>query len=246
MSGNDESESYAPVVRVAFGWRAREVERQATVPVEFPDDDMSAEVLENKPAALAYADPQHAFTLPSGRFLAIDQAAGRVYGATTTPHLDALTPDAAVALADSVVRTLAAAGWTRVAGEGRGASAVAAAARYASDGQGRFGVSNVGTWRVPRPATLWAALPPNAPARPGLWDGVEVYVTVRPVRATAPGGGPKFILEVKLSDPLLNSALSAMSEARRARFHGDMQTLRSWDAQPTEALAPAPSSQPTR
>ena len=190
--------SAAPVVRVAFGWRAREVEWQSTARVAFPDDDVSSEILENEPAALAYAEPAHAFALPPGRFLRVDHAAGRMYSATTTPHLDALTPAAAVSLADSVARLLGGAGWASVPGEGLGGTAaVAAAVRYASDGQGGFGVSHMGTYRVPRPAAPWAGLPPNGPPRVREWDGAEATITLRPVRS-AVAGSARLILQVQL------------------------------------------------
>lgn len=233
------SESSAPIVRVAFGWRAREVERQSTAHVTFSDQDVGAVVVEDTPAALAYAEPQHAFALPPGRFLRVNQAAGRVYDASATPHLTALTPNAAVALADSVAHLLARAGWARVPGEGRGTAAVSDAVGYARDGEGGVGVAHVGTWRVPRPAAAWAARPADAPPRPRRWDGVAAIVTVHPVRAVTGNETPSLILEVQITDDLLGSALFAMSEARRARHAGDMQTLRSWDDQPTEPVASA-------
>ena len=240
VTDNLHTSASAPLVRVAFGWRAREVERQSTARVAFPDDDISAEILENEPVALAYVEPAHPFTLPPGRFLRVNQAAGRVYDVTVTPHLAALAPADATALADSVVRTLEHAGWARVPDEGRGvAAAVADAARYGSDGKGGFGVSHVGTWRVPRPQEPWAARPPDAPPRVREWDGVQALVTVRPVRSRAGADSVRLILEVKLTDQLLSLAFQAQADARRARYGGEMQTLRSWDAQPDEPI-PAP------
>ena len=238
MANRVQTSVSPPVVRVAFGWRAREVERQSTAPVTFPDDDVSADILENEPVALAYAEPAHAFTLPPGRFLRVDQTAGRVYDATATPHLAALTPAEAVALADSVAHLFQHAGWAPVPSAGRGsATAVADAVRYGTGGKGGFGVADVGTWRVPRPAAVWAARPADAPARPNYWDGVEGRISVRPLRAGVTAAGVKLIVQVKLVDVSLSSALFAMSEARRGRHGGEMQTLRSWDAQPAEPMA---------
>lgn len=229
--------SDAPVVRVAFGWSAHEVERASTASVGFSDQDVGSVLVEHTPTALSYAEPAHAFTLPPGRFLRVNQAAGRVYDASATPHLEALTREAAVALADSVTRLLEYAGWARVPGEGRGPAAVADAERYARDGAGGVGVAQVGAWRIPRPAAAWAARPRDAPPRPGRWDGVTAVITVHPVRAVTGSEPVTLILEVQLSDDLLGSALFAMTEARRARLGGDMQTLRSWVSQPAEPIA---------
>lgn len=220
--------------------RAREVERQSSPGVQtFDDDDRGVIILEATPSSLAYADPSHAFALPPGRFLRLDQAAGRVYDATATPHLEALTAAAAVALADSVGRLLDGAGWQRVPGSGTGADAVREAARFAASGNGGFGVTEVGTWRVPRAAAAWAALPPGTRPRPTVWNGVEVAVTVRPVGAVTSPSEARFILQVAVSDRTLGGELNAMVAARRQR-RGSMGTLSDWDAHPDEPLPRAP------
>lgn len=243
MNGSEHSS--APTVRVALGWRARDVERESTAHVIFADQDESTVILENDPAALVYADPQHAFVLPAGRFVRVDQVAGRVYAASATPHLDALTPAAATTLADSVSRLLEHAGWQRAtgvlgsAGPGLGTvAAVAAAVRYGSDGQGGAGVSHVGTWRVPRSGAPWAALPAGTQQSPEFWDGGEAVLTLMPTNTRSTPANVRLILQVRVADVVLAGGLSNELEARRARLGGAMQSLRSWDAQPTERLPP--------
>lgn len=240
MDTRSGGDSVSPVVSVALGQRVRDVERRSTAPVRFSDRDLGTAILERDPAALAYADPAHAFTLPPGRFLRLDQAAGRLTDAKTTPHLDALTGPEAVALVDSVSRLLERAGWQRVPGVGTGAAAVQEAARFAASGNGGFGVTHVGTWRVPRPSSPWAALPPGTPARPNRWNGVEAEVTVRPVGSTPTPIEARLIVQVALTDELLASQLSEMVEARRQRNGGEMQTLSSWDAQPNDPASGRP------
>jgi hypothetical protein len=48
------------------------------------------------------------------------------------------------------------------------------------------------------------------------------------------------ILQVRVEDELLSIALQAQADARRSRHGGRMQTLRSWDEQPQEALVLSP------
>jgi hypothetical protein len=228
------------VVRVAMGWRARAVERGSTAGVTFPDDDLSSAILEDARVALAYADPGHGFTLPPGRFLRLDQAAGRVFGAEATPHLDPLPPPAAVALADSVARLLDGARWSRMADAGLGSARAAATATAAAAGDG-FGVVEVGSWRVARSTEAWAAVP-AAPRRDGRarWDGVEARVSLRPVRRS--GADVRLTLQVRIVDERMEEALTAMMAARRARDAGAVQTLTGWDERPSEPpAAPAPA-----
>jgi hypothetical protein len=236
-----ERASNVSVVRVALGWRAREVEERSSPGVQrFSDQDLGVIILERDPSALAYADPTHAFTLPAGRFLRLDQAAGRVFEAKATPHLDALTATAASVLIDSVARLLEGAGWQRVPGAGSGAGALREAAEFAASGKRGFGVMHVGTWRVRRPPAPWAALPAGARAYPDAWDGVECTVTVRPTGAATRAEDARMILQVRVEDELLSIALQAQADARRSRHGGRMQTLRSWDEQPHEALVLSP------
>lgn len=234
MTTADGSDGAVPLVRVAFGWRAREVERQSTARLTFPDQDESTAILEGAPAALAYVEGAHAVTLPPGRFLAVEQLAGRVYRATATPQSDALAPDAATQLGEALAARLDAAGWARVSGAGLGVDqAVAQAVQSATNTRGGFGVAHVGTWRTPRPAASWAVVPPNGPARVREWDGVEAVVTVRPLRSR---GVPRLLFQVQMSDALLELSLQAQVSTRRDRSGGDAQTLRSWDTTSYEPL----------
>lgn len=227
-----DSDQSTPVVRVALGWRARDVEQQSSAPVHFPDRDLGTVILEDQPAVLAYADPAHAFMLPPGRFLRLDEAAGRVYEAAATPHVAALVPQEAVVLADSIVRSLERAGWTRASGIGRGAiGAVTAAVERPGDAQ-------VGTWRVARGGATWAALPTGTPPSAEFWNGTEAVVTVRRLRGS--GADARLVLQVQLTDVPLNNALFVIMEARRSRLGGEMQTLQHWDAHPTEPMPASP------
>lgn len=223
-------------VRLALGWRARDVERQSTAPVQFYDDDRSAEILEDGPVSLAYADPAHAFVLPPGRYLRVDQAAGRVYMAGASPQMDVVGPAEAVALGDSVVRLLEGAGWKRDTRAWVGpAAAVATAIRLIpSDGTG---TTTVGVWRIPRSVAPWAAVPPDPlPYRPDE-DGVEANLTVKPMkRRSAAEGAPRLLYTLRVTDYRLMGALLGMTSARRAR--GGPETLAGWDAQPNERILP--------
>jgi hypothetical protein len=211
--------------------------------VRFRDRDRSTVVVEGTPSVLAYADPAHGFVLPPGRFVRVDQAAGRVYRASATPHLDALTAEAAHALADSVGALLTRAGWAPVPGAGPGAAvALRAAARAAVDPHGGMGVADVGVWHLPRPVAPWAALPVGAGPAPREWDGPEATVDVQPVRPADPAGnagGVRFVLQVRLWDGPLHGALFDQVDARRARLGGAPQTLTSWDQEPTERVGGA-------
>jgi hypothetical protein len=227
-----------PQVRLALGWRARQVEQQSTAPVRFHDDDYSAVIAEDGSVALAYADPAHAFVLPPGRYLRVDQAAGRVYVASASPQLDVVGPEEAVALADSVARLLEGAGWARVPGEGAGARAAVATAAAASDPGA--GTATVGVWRVARSAEPWGALPPDPNLRRHVQPGVQAVLTVRPMKRRAGAdGAPRLLLTLRLSDDQLGRTLNAMVEARRARHGGKKQTLAGWDGEPEEALVAA-------
>ncbi len=237
-AARDAEAGAAPAVRAALGWRARDVERASTAPVRFRDRDRSTVVVEGTPSVLAYADPAHGFVLPAGRFVRVDQAAGRVYRASATPHLDALTAGAAHALADSVGALLVRAGWAPVPGAGPGAAvALRAAARAAVDPHGGMGVADVGVWHLPRPVAPWAALPVGAGPAPREWDGPEATVDVQPVRPADPAGnagGVRFVLQVQLQDDPLQRALFDQVDVRRARLGGAAQTLTSWERDPVE------------
>jgi hypothetical protein len=69
---------------------------------------------------------------------------------------------------------------------------------------------------------------------------VECTVTVRPTGAATRAEDARMILQVRVDDELLSIALQAQADARRSRHGGEMQTLRSWDEQPHEALVLSP------
>lgn len=226
-----------PVVRLALGWRAREVERRSTAQVRFPDDDYSVEIFEDGPVALSYADPAHAFMLPPGRYLRVDQVAGRVYVVSASPQMDVLAPEAALALADSVARLLEGAGWRRDTTAGLGARAAVAEAARAMGAPGT-GTIGVGRWHIPRSPEPWAAVPPDPVPYRGGREGVDATLTVRPIKGRSLAAGePRLLLTLRLEDDRLGGVLTAMSEARRARHGGDRLTLGDWDQMPTEPLA---------
>lgn len=228
--------SSTPEVRVGLGQRARAVERQSTARVALPDDDVSSAILEEGPVALAYADPAHAFVLPPGRFLRVNQAAGRVFSASASPQMDVLAPEAAVALGDSIVRLLEGAGWRRVPDEGLGVrGAVVQAARLVtSEGTGH---TDVGRWRIPRSQAPWAVVPPDATPYRGEREGVDATLAVRPIKGrSAAAGDPRLLFTLRMEDDRLGGVLFSMVEARRARHGGDMQTLTGWDREPNEAV----------
>lgn len=230
-----------PTVHAVLGARALDVEHASGGALHFPDDDGSAAVLTDDPVALVYADSTHGFTLPAGRFLRIDQEAGRVHTISVTPHLDALTPATARVLVDSVGSLLRHAGWHAVPGRGEGIdAALRASTAAAMNPQGGFGVVDVGQWRLPRARTAASALPVGATSRPDQWDGPEAALDVKPVRPADPAAnarGVTFVLQLRLTDDPLASALYAQVEARRARLNGEPQTLRSWIRQPAEDIA---------
>lgn len=224
-----------PQVRVAMGWRAREVERRSTAQVRFNDDDYSVIVVEDGPVSLAYADSAHAFVLPSGRYLRADQAAGRVFSASASPQMDALAPEAVEVLADSIAHLLENAGWRRVAGVGLGARAAVVEATRAASGDGS-GTVDVGAWQSPRAAEPWAAVPPDPVVRRTVRPGVDASLSVRPMkRRSAVEGGPRLLLTLRVEDDQLSRTLNAMVAARQARHGGE--TLTGWDAHPNEALS---------
>ncbi|MCU0627808.1 MAG: hypothetical protein MUF21_15245 [Gemmatimonadaceae bacterium] len=227
----------APEVRVAIGWTTRDVIARSDMPVTFPDDDRSSEIIESTPSRLTYVDSAHGFTLPPGRLLWIDQAAGRIYAVRASPHLEALSDTAAVALATAIIEKLEQRGWTRQPAVGSGpAGAVARVAEFAASGQPGFGPADIGEWRVPRSTAAHAQLPPAPPSRNRYaYDGLHANLSVAALASSKQPGAPlRLVMDIKVSDDLMRNALSRLMESRRARLGGGVGTLRSWELEPNE------------
>lgn len=230
------------VVRVGLGWRARDVERQASAHVQFPDRDRSAAIIEDTLTSLAYADPQHGFTLPPGRYVRLDQFAGRVFRATATPHGTALSDAGVRATLRSIGIAFADAGWRPAPGIWAGVDgALAFARRRVSDPNSGTGFVDVQGWRVPRASAPSSALPPGARSSTDQWDGPEAVLSIRPLPPRTGDGAaepPKYVVQVAISDGALETALSFMVTARRTREPNAPRTLVSWDRSPDEAVRP--------
>ena len=104
------------VLRVALNQHLRTVMARSSVALDPGAIGDAAPVLFTEPTAVVYDDPRDAglaFALGTGRFVALDQAAGWVYGIHVTPQRQAAPITAAVAAARDIARALAHTAWRR-------------------------------------------------------------------------------------------------------------------------------------
>lgn len=106
----------AATLRVALNEHLRTVLARSSVKLDPAQLGDAAVVLITEPTSVVYDDPRDPrldFRLGVGRFVAIDQAAGWVYGLNVTSQLRATSIDEAVAAARAVERDLGATAWQR-------------------------------------------------------------------------------------------------------------------------------------
>jgi hypothetical protein len=107
------------------GQRFAEVVKASTYPVmqrsnvPSPDVDMAGDTVVSEPAVvLCFNDPQHGFTLPPTKFAFIGYEHNVVDTVSTSPMLDKLSFDEAVAVLENLQNQFKAGGWEPWAGDG--------------------------------------------------------------------------------------------------------------------------------
>jgi hypothetical protein len=106
----------AASLRIALNRHLREVTAASSAPLALDQVGAGSVVMLTEPVDVHYHDPAQpalAFAVPGARFVAINQAAGWVYGLTINPQRAAPLP-ATVAAARDLERRLRATGWRRV------------------------------------------------------------------------------------------------------------------------------------
>jgi hypothetical protein len=130
----DESTARAGSLRIALNRHLREVAATSTTPLALAEVGAGAIVMLTRPVDVYYHDPAQPaldFAVPAARFVAVDQAAGWVYGLTINPRTVAPLPEA-MAVARDLERRLKATAWRRAAGVPAAAVDDAAARAWAA------------------------------------------------------------------------------------------------------------------
>ncbi len=105
----------AASLRIALNRHLREVTAASSAPLALDQVGAGSVVMLTEPVDVHYHDPAQpalAFAVPGARFVAINQAAGWVYGLTINPQRAAPLPET-VAAARDLERRLRATGWRR-------------------------------------------------------------------------------------------------------------------------------------
>ena len=106
----------APVLRVALNEHLRSVLARSSVRLDPARLGDAAAVMITEPTQVVYddpRDPRYSFAIGTGRFVALDQAAGWVYGVNATPQDRAAPLDQAVAVARQLERIIAGTAWRK-------------------------------------------------------------------------------------------------------------------------------------
>lgn len=182
-----ENASY-PVVRVALGEPVQEAQRRSTSRFPQVEDTLVASVEITDPTVVEFGSPPDFVRFPPARFVSLGPYAGHVVQVRLSPHLQALTTDDVLRLADETGRLLAASGWHLVR-------------TYASpDSVRRASALSAGADVFDQSLTVWAR------------GGDQATLTAKRLQSPAPerawdGAGPvparpddRFLLDVRLDN----------------------------------------------
>jgi hypothetical protein len=194
---DDESRTPAAgSLRIALNHHLREVAAASTTPLALADVGAAAIVMLTRPVDVQYDDPAQpalAFAVPGARFVAIDQAAGWVYGLTINPRTVAPLPET-MAVARDLERRLQATAWRRTAGA-PAASMDAAARAWAAGTDAALTVGQYTAGAAELRLTLERTGEPSPSERPRGQAAEAYFVTVRIVDMSREDAYQRLVLE---------------------------------------------------